>query len=234
MEPLDRPESADDLYLDRGDPTEPWRPIMQGDVFTGVVIPHARDHEAIQITTHPCTMRGAQGRLKPVLQAAPVVNYQQVPLENWRTGHLRVLPLPDLQGADSAPRAALFDQVGLFLTDELDLDRRLACLSDEGILLLQQRFVCCLTRVNLKLSTLDVASRHVLEEAELLEEWNETLARPRVGDGEDLASVLEDEAAEFDALLSAGDPQLRLGLLDPATRAQVRRAVRQEIVARTP
>ncbi len=204
---------------------------MQGDVFEGVAIPNAREHRAILLMTHPCTMRGAAGQLKPVLQAAPLVEYQAVPLDQWATGHLRVFPLPDLD--DGAPCAALLEQVGLFRTEELDINRRIATLSEDGILLLQQRFVMCLTRARISLPRLDEASRHVLEEAELLEAWNETLAQPRVNAGEDRDTVLNEEAEQFDAFLRTGDPELRSGLKAAAGRAAVRRAVRQEIVARS-
>ena len=128
----------------------------------------------------------------------------------------------------------LLEQVGLIRTDDLDVNQRLACLSDDGILLLQQRFVFCLTRAKISLPTLDKASRHVLEEAELLEQWNDALAQQRVEGGEALDTVLNDEAARFNDFLSQGDPALRTSLTSASGRAAVRRTVRQEIIARSP
>ena len=96
-DPLDRPQDAESVYIERGEPVPPWRPVMQGDVFAGITIPNAREHGAVLLVTHPCTMRGAAGALKPILQAAPVVSYQDVPLDGWRSGHFRVLPLPELR-----------------------------------------------------------------------------------------------------------------------------------------
>jgi len=232
---LDRPATEDDLYLDRGQPVEPWRPILQGDVFEGVRLPGVDDHTHLIVSTHACTMRGRGGALKPKLKAIPVVaSSQSIDLEDWVSGHFRRFPLHRLSEAEpDRLYVARLDEVGMVVTEELDLDRRIACLSEQGLFLFQQRLVFCDTRTHVKLDTLAAASSGVLEEAELLERWNESLAQPRVAAGEGRAAALRAEAEAFDAFL--GPPSgntLRARLNDPVTRPAARREVFGEIARR--
>jgi hypothetical protein len=232
---LDRPASADELYLDRGQPVEPWRPIMQGDVFQDVPLPGVEDFSHVLVSTHACTMRGARGALKPKLKAIPVVpTQQQIRLEEWPTRHFRVFPLHRLDENDPAQLyLARLDEVGMVASDDLDLDLRVACLSEQGLWLFQQRLVACDTRTRVKLDTLEDASRQVLEEAELLERWSETLTRRRVEAGEERAEALAAEAEEFDTFLGPSrSDSIRARLNDPVTRPAARREVLAEIARR--
>ena len=100
-------------------------------------------------------------------------------------------------------------------SSSLDLDARVACLSELGIKLLLQRYFHCFSRVKVSLEKLSEVLAGPLQEAELLEEWNELVAQMRIGDGGEQTLVLEEEAKEFDLLLSAdnaGGPSLGLGL----------------------
>lgn len=63
---LERPESEDELYLARGDEVDHYRPVIQGDVFREVAIPGVSEHEFAMIITHPCTIRGRDGQLRPI------------------------------------------------------------------------------------------------------------------------------------------------------------------------
>lgn len=228
---LARPASSDELYIARGNPVEPWRPVMTGDIFRGVQIPGLEEHPLAMVITHPCTMRGKGGALKDRLQAVPVVAHQNPPLDGWPAGHFRVFPLPALEPGDTS-YAAKLDEIGVVDSTDLSLAQRTASLSERGVELLLQRFFNCFARVTVSIETISEALASPLEEAELLEEWNERLAEPRVNAGEDLAEVLASEAQEFDALLSAatesGEP-LRSGLTNPAEAVGVRRSVRVEI-----
>jgi hypothetical protein len=116
---------------------------------------------------------------------------------------------------------------------DLRFANRIASLSELGVLLLQQRFIANLARVAVKLATLDAASAAVLIEAELMEDWLETLAKSRVKTGEDQAVALADQTRAFDGFLAAGGASsLRHQLAESATRAAVRRTVRAEIQRR--
>ena len=231
---LDHPPDVDDLYFDRGEPVEPWRPVMPGDVFAGIALPGLEAHEFLVVITHPCSMRTKHGALVPRLQAVAVRPHQKVAASQWPSGFLRVMPLPHLVPNSDEFYAAYLNEIGTVKSEELDLANRRACLSDLGVLLLQQRFIANLARVTVKRSTLEAESAHVFAEAELLEEWLTALAKRRVEAGEDLHAALADESRCFDEFLSSADrePPLRAQLLDSSTRASVRRAVRAEIDAR--
>jgi hypothetical protein len=118
-------------------------------------------------------------------------------------------------------------------SEELNLDTRIACLSEDGIRILLQRFFACFARVKVGLNTLGKALLGPLSEAELLEDWNEALARPRVESGVDRADALLTEAEEFDAFLGTTEGgsgvTLRDELTDAVSAARVRRRIREEI-----
>jgi hypothetical protein len=78
---LDRPATADELYLARNEEVEPYRPILTGDVFTEITIPGvAIPHELGMVISHPCNMRVGD-RLRENIQMLPIVEYQDVPLK---------------------------------------------------------------------------------------------------------------------------------------------------------
>jgi hypothetical protein len=227
---LTNPTSVDEIYLAR-DGAAPYRPLLQGDVFSDVTIPGVGiEHTLVIVATHPCTMRRGPVLVDRV-KAHPVVPYDEVPLEKWGESHFKVFPLPQFRGGE--PFAARFDEVGMVPTAELSLDRRVAILSDHGILLFQQRQIFTDTRAALKLGTLQQASAAVLAEAELLEEWNERLAI--AGDPGNLLAAITSEAIEFDKFLglSQSDLTLREMLRDEHRRSAVRKAVRAEIRRRS-
>lgn len=230
---LDSPSSVEDLYLDRGRPVEPWRPVMQGDVFAGVTLHGLEPHDMVLVLSHPCSMRGANGALVPRLQAVAVRPRQPIPLQDWVSRCIRWMPLPELIEGDQQFYAGALNDIGTIESANLDLSNRLACLSERGILLFQQRFAANLARVKVKLTTLERASGAVLIEAELQEEWLGALAQRRCATGEDQDAVLAEETAAFDEFFGAGGVEsYRAQLADTARRAAVRRAVRQEVERR--
>jgi hypothetical protein len=206
---------------------------MQGDVFSGLELHDLEHHELVMIVSHPCSMRGKHGALVPRLQAVPVRKREPIGLEQWVTGFFRYMPLPDLIGDDEHFYAGFLAEIGTVRASELDLSKRIASLSESGVLLLQQRFIANLARVVVKLVTLEEASAAVLNEAELLEDWHENFAKRGVEAGKDLEAALDDETRAFDEYLAAGgDQSLRAQLADVTTRAAVRRSVRNEIQRR--
>lgn len=227
---LEAPSTPDALYLARGEDVSVYRPLLQGDVLMDIAIPGVDDigDNLAMIATHACGMRRG-GPLREHLHVLRVAPYQNVPLQDWETGHYRVMPLPGLSNA--APSfAADFDLQGRVKTADLDIRRRIACLSRPGILLLQQRLAHHYTRVVVDTPTLYRESAHVLEEADLLDEWCEAKLAGNVQEDE-FAHAIALECDSFDALLSrdSADGPLRSQLADPATVAVVRRAVRAEL-----
>ncbi len=202
------------------------RPVLPGDVFSDVEIGGLGALDLVIVMSHPCTMR-AGAKLKPRLQAAQVRrDNQAIDLDDWAEGHFRVMPLPELDSS-TAHCSAVLSEIGLVQSAELKLDQRKACMSESGIYLLQQRQVFCQTRARIGLDTLADASQHVLEEADLLEEWSEKLASDDSGD------ALAVAAEEFDLFLKEPTAaSLRSKLELPHERPGVRRAVRAEIATR--
>lgn len=231
---LDSPASEDEIYLARGEEIDAYRPICQGDVFADVEIPGLVGRMLAMVISHPCAMR-AGPRLRPRVTVAPVHEHQLIGLGEWSHGHLRVMPLPALLEGVAA-HAAKLEEPATIAAERLILKRRVASLSNQGIVLLQQRYIHNHSRASIPLSVLYEVSAAVLEELELQESWNLALVRPAVDAGGELAVLLEQEAEAFDELLSGVVEEhrsLRDLLLRPSERALVRRAVSTAIAERT-
>jgi hypothetical protein len=222
MAELASPTTADELYLYRGDDVPRTRPIFQGDVFDGIEIPGLDDGAGLAIViTHACTMREGAALRPRLLVARVLPRTSPIPLP-W-TGNFRVMPLPELI-PDTAPGLWVvnFEDLGSVGSESLDLSKRLACLDDRGVVLLQQRHAHHLTRYVVETEVLYEQSANVLAEAELLEAWlTDVLTDTDDGFG---ANAVQ-EATEFDTFIGP----LRAGLKDPTRRASVRRTVHEEI-----
>lgn len=230
VDPLETPRSVADLYLARGDEVQVFRPILTGDVFSGIEIPGveriAGDEELLaMVVSHPCTMRAGHV-LKPGLQMVRVVRHELFELKAWSNGHYDKMPLPELSewvdaddylGEDGAAEVALrrqetfhvalLEERGRVATEALDLRRRRACLSAEGIALLQQRMSVGDNRFVPPVEELAKVCDAVLVEAELLEQWSEALVSPSCyEDPERLSQELARVAADFDQELSRKRP----------------------------
>lgn len=231
MADLEAPSDPDALYLARGDEVERLRPVLQGDVFEDAEIPGLPLETTLAVVlTHPCSMRTSGGALRERLAVARVREYRYVAPEDWPTGHYRVLPMPRLRpGHENQHLAADFEMLGTVASSDLLLDRRIACLSDYGIAVLQQRRVHNDTRLVVELEVLHEQAAPNLEEAELLHEWLEALVSDPQSDEE-----VTEQTAAFDAFLSANHDELREQLVEPISRAAVRRKVFAEISARKP
>jgi hypothetical protein len=226
VDDLDAPISNDSLYLARGEDVNELRPLMQGDVFSDVAVPGLDDEPAnILILTHPCSMRHGP-HLADRLLVARVRTAGLVTTEQWRSGHFRKMPLPDLGGSASGDHhAAEFEDVGALASDALVPGARVACLDPYGIGLLQQRFVHYLTRVVVPLDKLSVVCGPVFAEADLLEEWIEAavaVGRPVPAAEESFDAFIRDASRP-------GGRSLQDDLKDPLKRAAVTRAVRNRI-----
>jgi hypothetical protein len=232
---LGAPEAEDDLYLARADEVSPYRPILQGDIFESVTIAGVETpHSHALVIAHPCSMR-AGPLLKPRLQMVPVIRHDGLPFSHWAKGHFGILPLPNLL-LDGDHYAASFEETGMVSTADLMPDRRICCLTEGGLLLLQQRYVHHLTRVVVPPYRLGQVSGPMLTEVELQEDWNTELVYARVERGEDSGDALAAEAKAFhDFIRSAGregEVSLQVQLGDPLKQSDVRRKVRQEIARR--
>lgn len=259
---LEAPRSADDLYLARA--AEPQgvsrlRPVMTGDIFEGIEIPGVEDmvgddRKLALVVSHPCSMR--QGPvLKERIQAVRVVNCDPINLSAWPKTYYDRLPLPDLTvivdpddvstedpEADLAARidegahAALLDCRGRVASSELDLDRRIACMTEQGVAFLHQRMSHNDTRHAPRTELLISTCSAVFAEIELWEEWNERLIDPSVAEADTdmLAKALDRVGRLFDEELSqkrrvpdqkSSAYTLRGDLNLPKRQASARRAI---------
>ena len=196
---------------------------MQGDVFEGVTIPGSEPEPGpVMILTHPCSMRrGAE--LKPRLLVARVSRREPPLALPWK-GHYSILPLPDLMSAGGAGEEwrADFEEIGMVSTSSLDLGRRVACLDDLGISLLNQRHAHFFTRYVVETVVLYEQAANVLIEAELMEDWIDAAVDAEDPEWEE---KVDRETRAFDEFLAHRRDLLK----DVAQRSTVRRAVRDEI-----
>jgi hypothetical protein len=212
---------SESLYDEREDVS--WaRPLLQGDMFDGVVLPGFGDQPMkVQIMNHPCAMRtGAD--LAPRITVAPVEQHRRVTGQRGWDGNLRVMPLPEL--IDEKHFATKFVDVTAAPAELLTRARRIATLSHQGIYILQQRIIKHYTRVDMPLELLRRESAAVLAEGELQWVWVEkVLTEPEQVE----ESAIEAEAKVFDAWLGEGDPSRRHLLRNDIHHADVRRQARR-------
>lgn len=213
---LDTYGSPNELYLVRGDEVNPNRPIFTGDVFSDVPIPGVDDGGMAIVIAHPCSFRFGAGQLADRLLAARIRSISNQGPKAWRTGFLNRMPLPDLAGPGYW--VAHLDDIGRCSVADLQSSARIACLSAFGVNMLQQRLTCHLTRAEIPTATFEQAFSHTFEEAELLEEWTDTLA--------DAGWNVEAAAAEFERFIRSGETTWQERLKDPQMRPSVRRACR--------
>lgn len=214
---------ADDLFEERG-AVSFSRPILQGDIFEGVVLPGFGDEpRRVQIVTHPCSMRRGPV-INERIQVAPVDTYQEV--SDWN-GHGRVLPLPDLLN-DGMWHATKFVDLTAVAASELTPERRIASLSHPGIHVLQQRLVWHNTRLTLDLANFREQSAPILAEAEMQELWIDTVL------GEDARDADSVDAAgvDFQTWLSEDSDRRRGELDSEANHARLRRETRAAAASR--
>lgn len=215
----------DSLYRARGDEVLRHRPIFTGDVFEKVPVQglgETRTKDVI-IVQHPCALRINGVDLHPRLMVAEVRRHRIISIEEW-SGHLSKMPLPELHpGVDSTKRhqAAVFDQPLLVGPDDLDIEKRVACLSQIGVNLLMQRWVHYNSRAVVSTATYQEVSSAAYEEADLIEEWVDV----RLGAGLDIREATSEAIAWLRE--DAGAGAMRQALLeDPQARSTIRRQLR--------
>ena len=168
---LEQYSTAEDLYLPRGSDVPAARPVFTGDVFESIAIPGIQDEGMAIVVAHPCSIRGAEGRLLDKVLVASVSTHQPAPPRKWSEGFFDRMPLPELidEGFHAAGFALTAPVDGALLQNA----KRIACSSAFGVNILQQRMIWHLTRLEVPTYKLHEAFSHTLEEADLLEEWTE-------------------------------------------------------------
>jgi hypothetical protein len=152
--------------------------------------------------------------------------YQRLPDNDWRTGHVNVMPLPHLRNTDDW-YAIDFREIATVPNVALSRRARIAACSRQGILLLQQRCAFHLTRLAVPLPNLHEVSLPIFTESELLTDWVEA-ALEATSDGDEDATINEADKA-FHAYLDEDDRRRRKRLQQPHLHSDVRRECRREI-----
>jgi hypothetical protein len=212
-ERLAAPSSAEAIYLDEA---SVFRPISAGDIFRDVRVPGSTPEESAydltMIVAHPSAMRRG-GTLEDRARAAPVVRKDGLRKSEWTVKHKPAdyFPLPLLtrfakaNGFDieDLPWGANLQLAAPVPTSDLDVRRRVVCLSREGVHILLQQLSFADTRVVVKMEHLVRMIEEKMEEIESLQTWNEDLVMPKVEAGGDLEAELRAVAEEFDAVCEA-------------------------------
>lgn len=221
---MDRIE-PDALYDQRTDVSRA-RPLLQGDVFDGVVLPGFGDEPMkVQIVAHPCSMRTGASTT-PRITVAPVEPHGQITGRGW-DGNSRLMPLAEL--IQDTHFATKFVDVTACPAELLTRDRRIATLSNQGIYVLQQRLIMHYTRTEMGLEVLRSQSAPVLTEAELLWDWLEqVLDEAEIGNDQ----LLDAEAEVFEAWMREGDPPPQVRLRTEIHHTDVRRQAQRAAAAR--
>lgn len=223
---LDIPDDPDSLYDARID-VPLYFPLKQGDVFQDVAVTVLGDEpQSVMVVMHPCTMRRGPD-LHRLITVAPITPHNgNINDAVWRR-HVRVMPLPALRG--SADEEARFLDITAVTASSLTLDKRAATLSNEGVILLQQRLIFHHSRFVVDRPTLHRQAAPVLTELELQADWVERVLNTTANEAMKIADTA---AREFQSWLSEDGRRERLN--DDTAHAGLRRDARREAGRRYP
>ena len=210
--------APDCLYLAVGKYVNVDRPWFTGDIIGDIEIPGVGQALAVIIIAHPCSMRGEAGSLRKKILVSVVDKYREPPEQEWSNGHYSKMPLPDLP-IKGDYHVANFDQIAPISNSQFSDNKRIACLSDNGINHLQQRLINHLTRFVVPIGNLQDAFSHTYFEADLLEKWVKELTK-----------IFENPTAKFDKWIrGGGSPSRQKRLEDEKERPCVRSEMREKI-----
>lgn len=215
----DAPE-YESLYRARGDEVVAQRPIFTGDIFFDVAVEGEEQTRKVIVLQHPCVIRRGI-ELTPKLLVAEVASVAVLPPSQWVERFNRQLPLAVLVAGDKPKHfAAFFDRHHLIKRKDLELDHRVATMSQRGVNLLMQRWVHHNSRMIVPTQEYQKVTSAQYDEADIIEEW--------CIDREEDGASLDDATVEIDTWLtgdgSASAPRTRLD--DQQQRSAVRREVR--------
>lgn len=224
-EDLEGPSSAASLYLARGGDVQNFRPIFTGDVFEGIAVLEESGDREIKalILQHPCALRTNGVDLSSRLLVAEVVERGAISPGGWR-GSYKIMPLPELE-EDSRTFAVSFLEPHVIASESLAIEKRIACLSQNGVNLLLQRWVHHNSRAVVSTALYQEVTAAQFEEADLIEEW----CSERSETNEDIRqeSACAHEWLRGDSS-EAGKSWQQL-LEDTQTRSTVRKAMRNHL-----
>lgn len=218
------PRDADELHHERGQ-VSLLRPIFQGDVFCGIVLPGLPDVDdnLAMLVTHPCSMLTSGAQYESFVEAVRVRPHRNIRFEDWPRSAYELLPLPEFcEAQPDVHYGAFFHERAVIPIPSGNLALRVAALSLAGVVALQQRLNHEASRVAVSTDLLEQATEPLWIENELLETWNEAFVNPEAG--EHLPHLLSTEARRFDEELTK-----KRRLEDTVTRYVVQLRLQSEL-----
>lgn len=165
----DEYETLRDQDVD-GDPP-PYRPVGTGDVFEDIALEHLAQpfSGAVMVVGHPCSLRRGLV-LQADIPVAPLVE-RGVPSSQHSSSD-RLLPVRKLLPPGSATNHVVDLTLATTIpAARLETSQRCACLSNAGIVALQQRLVGNIVRVKVPPGIITKHCRGPLTELELWKDW---------------------------------------------------------------
>ena len=213
----------DSLYRTRGQEVVAYRPVFTGDVFFHV--PIGDNSPNVAILQHPCAIRVDGVTLQPSLLVAEVAPLDALKPSRWGSHNYKQMPLPALQLEQRpADYAVFFVKCHVITPTDLNAGERVACLSQQGVNLLMQRWVHHNSRVVISTQRYQDVTSPQYEEADMTEDW--------CTDRDDDGISSENATLEIDAWLSntiAPGETRRDQLQDPQKRSTLRRELRDHL-----
>jgi len=218
---LETYQDTAELYLARRSEVNASRPLFTGDVLLDIAIPGIQKSGMAVVVAHPCSMRGKGGQINDRVMLAAVTPHDTLRPSVWASGYFDRAPMPDLEGKPGC-FVVYLDNIGKTRAELINKSERIACLTQFGVNLLQQRLIHHLTRLEVPTWQLQQAFSHTYEEADLMEDWNDIFMEGGV-------SVFEATTC-FEAFFRAerDGQSLQKSFQDAQRRSYVRTACRNE------
>jgi hypothetical protein len=214
----------DHLYDERGT-VGYGRPIFQGDVYDRIELPFYDSLVMVQVVGHPCAIRRGTELAERII-VAPIMRSKAITGSGW-DGNIKLMPLADLC-EDGEHWATHFPDITALPREFLSPDKRVASLSNRGILVLQQRLIKHYTRLVVDIAALQAKSEPVLIEAEMERDWIDAI----LGAACDDVDAITQQSSAFDEWMREGDPDRRNRLQDEINHTDIRRQSRREAARR--
>lgn len=185
-----------------------WLPIHQGDVFAGLTVPGVPpdDGDAMaMVFMHPCVLRKPSTEYVTVFRVT-LKTAKDRPYERFADNY-SVMPLVDLfASGQGGVHVAELTMVGVVSQADLSRSNRIASLSQDGRLLLQQRVIHHFTRHAPPLHDLRNITTRVERELSLLSDWCESACERH----DETADTVAAAEKSFDAFMNDTDRRARL------------------------
>lgn len=182
------------------------RPIFTGDVFQDVALIGDEEPATVVVLQHPCSLLGKNNELRAVLLIANLIDHAEVHPKDW-SGNYDIMPIV-VHGSDPLMHQAVaLDQLGLVVSSELDLKKRIACMETNGVTLLLQRWTNMNTRVVVPCWRFEKVIEAQFAEAEGMEAWSAQRQQARVKHADAIKEATDflDEKSE-----DTGEPRREL------------------------